>query len=327
MGNMLAHFGAWFDAWVESAYGTAGFWRVHDPDEHFRTAAASSDVIAELVASILDQQPEIQAVIDVGAGGGQLLGALAALRPDLRLSGIDLRARPDWLPAQIDWAVDLWDVRYARWTSEAAEAVLTEPGPVMIICCEWLDDLPCPVVHQDADGWRQVIVDGAADERNGPRLTDDFLDWADRWWPVGQRAEIGLTRDRAWSALASAITERGGCGLMIDYGHRLEERPTAGSFAGYRDGRAVDPAPAADLNLTAHVAVDAVRAAGEATGLQTVFCCLQSEVISELTSTVAHPDPLVDLARRSQQSALSSRYVWGGHWWLLQRAAAGTVPR
>ena len=60
----------------------------------------AADVIAELVASILDQQPEIEAVVDVGAGGGQLLGALAALRPDLRLSGIDLRARPDWLPAQ-----------------------------------------------------------------------------------------------------------------------------------------------------------------------------------------------------------------------------------
>ena len=102
----------------------------------------------------------------------------------------------------------------------------------MIICCEWLDDLPCPVVHRDADGWREVIVDAGAGERNGPRLTDDFLDWADRWWPAGQRAEIGLTRDRAWSALASAITARGGCGLMIDYGHRLAERPTAGSFAG-----------------------------------------------------------------------------------------------
>ena len=58
-----------------------------------------------------------------------------------------------------------------------------ESGPVMIICCEWLDDLPCPVVHRDADGWREVIVDAGAGERNGPRLTDDFLDWADRWWP------------------------------------------------------------------------------------------------------------------------------------------------
>ena len=183
---------SWYDAWLESAYGTAGFWRVHDPEAHFRTAAASSDVIAELVASILEQQPEIGAVVDVGAGGGQLLGALAALRPELRLSGIDLRARPDRLPAHIGWAVDLWDVRYARWTTEAADAVLADPGPVMIICCEWLDDLPCPVVHRDADGWREVIVDAGAEERSGPRLTDDFLDWADRWWPAGQRAEIGL---------------------------------------------------------------------------------------------------------------------------------------
>jgi SAM-dependent MidA family methyltransferase len=306
---------------VESAYGIAGFWRAHVPDEHFRTAAASTELIAELVARVVDQQPRIDAVVDVGAGGGQLLGALAALRPDLRLCGIDLRERPATLPDSIGWAVDLWDVRYARWSTGAAEAVLGEPGPVMIVCCEWLDDLPCPVVHRDADGWREVVIDDGARERNGPRLADDLLAWADRWWPAGHRAEIGLSRDQAWTALAEAVTVRGGCALLIDYGHRLPDRPMAGSFAGYRDGRAVDPTPAADLNLTAHVALDAVRAAGEQAGLETEFCCLQSEVVADLGSTVAHPDPLVDLARRSQQSALSSRYVWGRHWWLLQRSA------
>ena len=66
--------------------------------------------------------------------------------------------------------------------------------------------------------------------------------------------------------------------------------------------------------------MDAVRAAGEQAGLRTAFCCLQSEVVPRLLAAASHADPLVDLARRSQQSALSSHYVWGSHWWLLQTA-------
>lgn len=94
--------------------------------------------------------------------------------------------------------------------------------------------------------------------------------------------EVGLTRDRAWAALASVVAQRGGCALMIDYGHRLYERPVDGSFAAYRDGRAVPPMPSGEVNLTSHVSVDSVRAAGEVAGLRTACCCLQSEVVAEL---------------------------------------------
>ena len=53
-------------------------------------------------------------------------------------------------------------------------------------------------------------------------------------------------------------------------------------------------------------------------GATTTFCGLQSEVVPELLQVETYPDPLVDLGRRSQYSALSSQYVWGSHWWLLQ---------
>ena len=46
---------------------------------------------------------------------------------------------------------------------EMGEA-LDQPDPVMIICSEWLDDLPCPVAMQYADGWREVIIDDAGSE-------------------------------------------------------------------------------------------------------------------------------------------------------------------
>jgi SAM-dependent MidA family methyltransferase len=275
-------------------------------------------VIAKLLAALVDRHREISTVVDIGAGNGRLLAELSAIRPDLQLLGIDLRTRPKDLPDQVGWAQDLWDVRYGCWTTGEAGVALARSEPVMVICCEWLDDLPCQVVARHADGWREVIISDDGLEQPGPRLDDEQLAWADRWWPGGDRAEIGVTRDRAWVELVKMIMKRGGCALMIDYGHTAGRRPVSGSLAAYRDGRALDPVLGANVNLTAHVAIDAVRAAGEEAGATTAFCGLQSEVVPELLQSEAHPDPLVDLGWRSQHSVLSSQYVWGSHWWLLQ---------
>ena len=57
----------WFDAWVESAYGADGFWRIHSPDAHFRTAATNGPMIAQMLAALVDRHDEIAHVIDVGA--------------------------------------------------------------------------------------------------------------------------------------------------------------------------------------------------------------------------------------------------------------------
>ena len=275
-------------------------------------------MIATMLAALIDNRDEISSVVDVGAGSGRVLQELSAIRPDLQLLGIDLRKRPKGLASQVGWAQDLWDVRYGCWTSGEAGAALDQPEPVMIICSEWLDDLPCPVATRYADGWREVIINDGGTEQAGPRLSSEQLAWADRWWPDGDRAEIGLTRDHAWVELVKMIITRGGCALMIDYGHTAAHRPATGSLAAYRDGRALEPVPEASLNLTAHVAIDAVRAAGEEAGATTAFCGLQSEVVANLLLSESHPDPLVDLDRRSRHRALSSQYVWGSHWWLLQ---------
>jgi SAM-dependent MidA family methyltransferase len=322
---MVSYSRSWFDAWVESAYGPEGFWRLNRPEDHFRTAAATSPLLAERVVRLLNERPDIGRVVDVGAGSGQLLAGLQRRRPDLRLSGVDVHCRPDALPPAIQWAEDLWDVRYRRWTTGGAEAALGADGPVLVISCEWLDDLPCPVVVKHADGWREVVVDDAGNEQPGPRLTGAELAWADRWWPSGDRAEVGLPRDHAWHRLASVVVGRGGEALMIDYGHLAEQRPVLGSFAAYRDGRAVSPVPLSEVNLTAHVSVDAVRAAGEAAGLRTVSCDRQREVLADLAAHGEPPgetarDQLADLARRSQYAALGAERRWGSHWWLPHSA-------
>ena len=70
-------------------------------------------------------------MVDIGAGNGRLLEELSAIRPDLQLLGIDLRKRPEGLPAQVNWAQDLWDVRYGCWTSGEAGAALAQPYAVV----------------------------------------------------------------------------------------------------------------------------------------------------------------------------------------------------
>ena len=314
---------SWFDAWLESAYGADGFWRRHWPDEHFRTAAATSPLFAVAVAEVASRIG-VDVVVDVGAGRGDLLTGLAGLAGRRRLAGIDLRPRPEGLPAVVDWAEDLWDVRYGRWTTGQAEALLVAEGPVLVVAAEWLDDLPAPVVTRAADGWREVVVEPGGEERPGPRLTGADLEWADQWWPSGQRAEIGSTRDRAGAALAEVVLRRGGGLLLVDYGHDREHRPLEGSFAAYRDGRRVPPMPSAEMNLTAHVSLDAVRAAGESAGLRTVLDALQDEALARLLAG-SHPDadPLSELARRSERAGLASAYGLGTHRWLIQTDSAG----
>lgn len=322
---MFPYFRPWFDAWVESSYGTAGFWLQTTPATHFRTASADTAVLAEIVADLLAERPEISEVVEIGAGVGQLLSRLSTLTP-VRLTGIDLRPRPPDLGEDIGWTTDHWDVRYAAWTGGRAPETLAGEGPVMIICAEWLDDLPCPVVTWQADGWREVVVADSGAEQAGPQVDPERLEWLHRWWEPGHRAELGTTRDRAWAGVIETVVRRGGCALMIDYGHLAAARPDHGALAAYRDGHAVAPTPGAGANLTAHVAIDAVCAAGEAAGATTTVCAQQSEAIAEHRLRRPAPsesaDALGDLASRSELAALTSEHVWGSHWWLLQEAPA-----
>ena len=136
----------------------------------------------------------------------------------------------------------------------------TRPEPVMIICCEWLDDLPCPVVAQHADGWREVIINDFGLEQAGPRLESEELAWADRWWPGGERAEIGVTRDRAWVG-ADQTGEETWRVCPHDRLWAHSRAPSGQRVARGLSGRSRPRARGGDWAPTSppHVAVDAVR--------------------------------------------------------------------
>ena len=157
--------------------------------------------------------------------------------------------------------------------------------------------------------------------------------WLAEWWPadpfeagLGGRAEIGLPRDTAWAAAVAAVDR--GLALAVDYGHLRDSRPVDGTLTGFRAGRQVLPVPDGSCDLTAHVAMDSVAAAGSTTAGLPYRLVTQRAALRSLGADGARPplalaatDPagyVQALARASTAAELTDPAGLGGHWWLLQ---------
>ncbi|GAU68864.1 hypothetical protein SSP35_09_01070 [Streptomyces sp. NBRC 110611] len=286
----------WRDAAERALYGPDGGFYTRPggpgPAGHFRTSVHVSPLYAGAVAGLLCRvddalgRPGELALIDVGAGRGELLtGVLAALPAEvvarLRPYAVERAARPEGLDPRIEWRAEL-------------PAVGSVTG--LLFANEWLDNVPVDVVETDADGvLRRVLVRDDGTERLGDpvRLSDPVrlgeparpgdpaqlsdpaqlgdpgdgadAEWLRRWWtpplsadsalPPGLRAEIGRPRDEAWARAVRTL--RAGLAVAADYAHERGDRPPFGTLTGFRDGREVRPVPDGSCDITAHVALDA----------------------------------------------------------------------
>ena len=285
----------WRDAWADALYSEGGFYRRPEgPAGHFRTAVHAAP--RELAAAVARLAAECgcRAVVDVGTGRGELLRALHALPGhSLALHGVEIADRPADLPPQIAWS------RRAPRVPDA-----------LVVAWELLDVVPCPVLEVDDEGVvRTVLVDQVGRESLGPPADPADLAWCTTWWPLqelepGDRVEVGRGRDTQWASLVGGVAVAGGGVLLaVDYGHHRRSRPAAGSLSGFRAGRAVPPRPDGTTDVTAHVALDAIAAAGEAAGATATLLTRQDVALRALGVTSAE---LLD------PGAL------GGFGWLLQ---------
>jgi SAM-dependent MidA family methyltransferase len=247
---------AWQQAWQEALYGPGGFYRsAVGPSGHFSTAThgGPGEVLGAALAR-LARENDLDHVVDVGAGRGELLGHVYAAQPALRRTGVDVVARPASLDPSAEWLVspgggpDLPDR-------------LRDLDGALVIAHEWLDVVPCPVAEADDRGvLRHVLVDPVTGaEPLGDPLAGDDLAWVTAHWPTdraGQRVEVGLPRDRAWAELVSRVAR--GVLVAVDYGHRGGDRPAHGTLTAYRHGHQVAPVPDGTCDLTAHVAMDSL---------------------------------------------------------------------
>jgi SAM-dependent MidA family methyltransferase len=294
----------WQPAWQQALYGPAGFYRRPEgPAGHFRTAAHAAPHELAVALRRLAADLGCTAIVDVGAGRGELLTALAEIdRPTgtPRLWGVDVVPRPLRLPETVAWASGL---------TELPDTAL---AGALVIGWELLDVVPCPILELDADGVpRLVLVEPATGrEFPGDQAGAGELTWSERWWPLsgaeeGDRIEVGTSRDHFWAALVGrAVRANAGALLAVDYAHQREHRPSLGSLTGFRAGRAVPPRPDGSMDLTAHVAIDSVAAAGVAAG--------------------ATPSQLINQREALQALGVRDRELLdpgglGGFGWLLQR--------
>ena len=295
-------FRPWREAWHEALYGSAGFFMTGRPGEHFRTSVTASPVFAEAVARAAADEG-LRKVVDVGAGGGELLMQLHRIDPGLDLMGVDLAGRPAGLPAGVAWS---------------AELPATFDG--LLIANEWLDNVPGQVVEVDESAVvREVLVDQATgEEQLGDAVESE---WLDAWWPLtepGARAEIGQARDDAW---ADAVSRVNGLAIAIDYGHLADARPPYGSLTSFAEGRELDVVPDGSRDITSHVAVDAVA--------QRVGGCLerQRDALARLGVSGARPhlalatdepaEYVRQLSRASEAAELRARGGLGDFWWIV----------
>jgi SAM-dependent MidA family methyltransferase len=301
-------------------YGPGGFFVTarHGPAGHFRTSVHASPLFAAAVVELirrLDEalgRPKRFDIVDVGAGHGELLAALLAggsLDDRFHLTAVEKAAPPTGLDTRI------------RWAAEAPDGIVG-----LLLATEWLDNVPLDVA--DAASMRKLVVDPeTGEERPGQPMDPADRMWAARWWPDGERIEIGWPRDTAWADAVSRV--RRGAALAVDYGHLRADRPPVGTLTGFRDGRQVAPVPDGSCDVTAHVAMDAVAVAGG--GSYTLVT--QREALKALGVDGARPpldlartDPagyLRALSTAGSAAELLDRGGLGGHWWLLHAVGLG----
>jgi SAM-dependent MidA family methyltransferase len=262
----------WRAAMQEALYGCRGFYaRGECPAAHFRTSVHVSPRYAAAMLALLRHVdvslggPARLDLVDVGAGRGELLAQMLAMARHLPAGpagpappcfpqrivahAVEITPRPEKLDPRIDWR-------------QSVPSSITG----LVIANEWLDNIPLDVAELAADGPRIMLVDTATGaERPGPLAGPADQAWLRRWWPlrhIGDRAEIGRTRCAAWADVVGRLDR--GVIVGADYGHVLASRPALGTLAGYQDGRPVRPIPDGSRDITAHVAMDACAAAGQA---------------------------------------------------------------
>ncbi len=290
----------WSQAMHEALYGEPdGFFLRQAPGEHFRTSVSASPVFAQAVrrlAARVDDalgHPDPFDVVDVGAGRGELLQALPDVPARWRLTGVELTPGP--------------------WASQ----VPSMEG--LLIANEWLDNIPLELLF---DGRVvQVLPDGT--ESLGVAGVPEDVAWTQEWWPQGRRVEVGLSRDRAWAGAVGKV--RRGLAVAVDYGHLLGDRDTffdrRPTLTGYRDGRQVPPLPDGSCDLTAHVALDAVAAAGGGRVMTQREALLQLGVdatVPPLSLSKTDPRGYLALLQQATQAAeLLDRRTLGSFGWVV----------
>jgi SAM-dependent MidA family methyltransferase len=292
-----------------------GFFRRERPADHFRTSVHASGQFAQALVQLAFDAGVTQ-VVDVGAGSGEMLRQISSLTDRVDLAGVEIASRPAELPARIAWHNEL---------PSSLEGAL-------VVANEWLDNIPVDVAELDEEGQLHLVHVNpeTGEETTGEPVSPLDCAWLDRWWPIagepGQRVEIGRMRDAAWADVTRRAVNS--VCIAVDYCHARDDRPTYGTLSAYQHGRDVALVPDGSRDISAHVALDAVAAAGEAAGATSSVLTTQRIMLRTLgvtaqlpprsLATTDHAAYVAGLQRASEAAELLAKFGLGGFGWLVQ---------
>ncbi|MFF3767119.1 SAM-dependent methyltransferase [Streptomyces sp. NPDC001922] len=247
MVNDTRRWRGWREAAGTALYGPEGFFVRERPAAHFRTSVHASPLFASAVAELLRRvdealgRPDALALVDVGAGRGELLeGVLAQVSPELRARlrpyAVERAARPAGLDPRIAWHDEL-----------------PEPGSVtgLVFANEWLDNVPLEVAEAGPDGvLRRVLVAADGEESPGEAVTGADAAWLTRWWPSAGKAEPDAGNGTADGTGAEAESDAGvgtgfgaGFGAGVGTGSRTGGVPASWAASENGAGNGTEPEP------------------------------------------------------------------------------------
>ncbi|HTW19852.1 MAG TPA: SAM-dependent methyltransferase [Mycobacteriales bacterium] len=305
----------WRVAMADALYGERGFYLGPDaPARNFRTASHAGPVWAQAIRTLADRvdaalgSPAGFTIVDVGAGGGELLGRLASSAPRRwSLVGVDVAPRPHVLPGRV------------AWQDRPPHRVVG-----LLVAIELLDVVPLDIATVTERGPRLLVVDPSGSERIGGPLTDADARWIERWRPrasLGDRIEIGRSRDEVWRALSGTVDR--GVAVAIDYAADPEQS-RAGSLTAYCAGREVAVRPDRGRDLTAHVSFDSLTEPGDRVVTQREALTALGVRADLPHYTGEAPAYLAGLERTGAAAELLERSGLGGFTWLVRASGMNT---
>ena len=193
----------------------------------FLTAPLTSQMFGELLGlwtiAVWESlgRPKQLSLIEIGPGDGTLMGDLlraSRLAPQM-IEGLEVTLVETSAPLTLIQQQKLAGAPI-RWVTRLDE--VTGDGPVILIANEVLDCLPARQFIRTATGWAERMV-GLTDEGDltfglSPRPVEGLFPKA----PQGAVLELSAAQEAMSAEIAALIAQRGGAGLLIDYGRDTE---------------------------------------------------------------------------------------------------------
>lgn len=179
--------------------------------------------------------------------------------------------------------IDVGNISIKAGLESSGAACCVSTDDVIIFANEFFDALPVEVLS-GRGSLRVGVQDGRLTETFAPASAQE-LEFLDRYSvhpPPGERVEASLAAVEWMRRLAAAVPRS--IVVLIDYGYTREEQLAGrhlGTIMAYRQHTAsTDPYEApGEQDITAHVNFTALRAAGEAEGLETLGLLTQSQFL------------------------------------------------